>query len=147
MRTIAENLDVLIPQKAPFVFVDALVYTDDVKTRSCFKVKAGHLLMEGDCLSAAGMVENIAQTAAARVGYIAAKMNEKTPVGFIGAVKNLEVFSLPVAGDLLETEITIANHIFDVTIITGCITCNEEILATCEMKIVINPTTIDENKK
>ena len=42
-----------------------------------------------------GLVENIAQTAAARAGYISHTENKPVLVGYIGAVNNLQVFSLP----------------------------------------------------
>jgi hypothetical protein len=37
----------------------------------------------------------------------------------------------------LETEIIIENQIFDVTLITGKIICNDRLMARCEMKIFI----------
>ena len=85
-------------------------------------------------------MENIAQSAAARAGYISRRENKPIPVGYIGAVKNLEIYSLPKTGDELITEITIENQIFDVTIISGKITCNETVLAKCQIKIFINHT-------
>ena len=53
-----------------------------------------------------GLLENIAQTAAARAGYEAKKENEPVRVGYIGAVKNFEVFDLPGLHDMIETEIS-----------------------------------------
>ena len=40
--------------------------------------------------------------------------------------------------DELITEITIENQIFNVTLITGKISCNEQPVAQCQMKIFIN---------
>ncbi|HEY6436242.1 MAG TPA: hypothetical protein VIY47_06605, partial [Ignavibacteriaceae bacterium] len=87
-----------------------------------------------------GLLENIAQTAAAKAGYISRKENKPVLVGYIGAVKNLEIFSLPKTGDELITEISIENQIFDVTIASGRISCNETVLAQCNIKIYINQT-------
>jgi predicted hotdog family 3-hydroxylacyl-ACP dehydratase len=131
------NIEHLIPQKAPFVMIDTLIHSGDLSTRSRFTVKSDNVLMEGKNFSAAGMVENIAQTAAARVGLIAMQLNSRPPVGYIAAIKNLEIFALPEAGDEIETEITIKNHVFDVTIIQGKITCQDRLLGECEMKIFI----------
>jgi hypothetical protein len=47
---------------------------------------------------------------------------------------------LPKTGDELITEITIENQIFDVTLISGKINCNNKIIAQCKMKIFINQT-------
>jgi hypothetical protein len=58
-------------------------------------------------------------------------------MGYIGAVKNFEVFDLPRVNEELETEIIVTNQIFDITVITGMVTCNEKLMARCEMKIFI----------
>ena len=90
-------------------------------------------------LTEPALIENIAQTAAARMGYLCKLHKEDIPIGFIGAVQHLEIFKLPVKGDLLTTTITIKNQVFDVTVITGNITVNSEDIAQCEMKIFIQP--------
>ncbi|HEX8022719.1 3-hydroxyacyl-ACP dehydratase [Mucilaginibacter sp.] len=128
-----------IPQKWPFVMVDTLVSSNDDATRTTLLVQAENVLVSNDELSEAGLVENIAQTAAVRAGYIARQLDKPVQPGFIGAVKNLEVFALPKVGDTIETEITIENQIFDVTIIKGKVTCKGVTMAQCEMKIFIQP--------
>ena len=87
--------------------------------------------------SALDVVANIAQTAAARAGYIAVTGNKPVQVGYIGAIKNLVIHSLPLVNDELLTEINVENQIFDVTLIKGKITCKGSLLAECEMKIFI----------
>ena len=103
-------------------------------------IKSENIFVEDGEFKEPGLVENIAQTAAARAGYISRTENKPVLVGYIGAVKNLEIYSLPKTGDELITEITIENQIFDVTIISGKISCNETVLAQCEIKIFINQT-------
>lgn len=129
----------LIPQKFPFVMIDTLLASDDTSTRSGFTVRKENIFVEDGVFTEPGLLENIAQTAAARVGFIAARENKPVPLGFIGAVKNFEVHALPHTGDELVTEITIANQVFDFTIIAGKVMCNDLVLATCEMKIMISP--------
>jgi predicted hotdog family 3-hydroxylacyl-ACP dehydratase len=127
----------LIPQRWPFVMIDELISSNEDVTYTTFQVQAGNVLVNGGVLSEAGLVENIAQTAAARAGYIAQQLGEPMRPGFIGAVKNLQVFTLPIIGDTIETEVKMENQIFDVTIIKGKITCKGTITAQCEMKIFI----------
>ncbi|MCJ8210558.1 3-hydroxyacyl-ACP dehydratase [Mucilaginibacter sp. RS28] len=127
----------LIPQKAPFVLVDELVFADDTSARSSFTIPEDHVLLEGGYLSAGGLLENIAQTSAAHAGYIARASGQPVRPGFIGAVKDFEVFALPQQGSVLTTEIRIENQIFDVTVITGKVYQDNQVLATCEMKIFI----------
>lgn len=127
-----------IPQRPPFVMIDELIDSGATSTRSKFLVKAGNLFVENGHLKEPGMVENIAQTAAARAGYIAQLEKKPVLIGYIGAVKNLQINAFPIIGDELVTEITIENQIFDVTLISGKISCNEKIVAHCQMKIFIN---------
>src|SRR4051812_42638395 len=118
---LAQNEEVLklIPQRAPMVMLHGLVSCDEKTTQSVLKVEAENIFLEQGHLAAAGLVENIAQTAAARVGYICQKENIPVPIGYIGAVKNLEVFFLPELGSEIQTEVTITHQVFDVTVIQG----------------------------
>ena len=136
--TTNENITDLIPQKPPFVMVDKLLNFSETTTTTGFTIKADNIFVENGLFKEPGMVENIAQTAAARAGYIAKTENKPVLVGYIGAVNELQIFSLPKTGDELVTEITIENQIFDVTLISGKIICNSETIAQCKMKIFIN---------
>ena len=60
----------------------------------------------------AGLMENIAQTAAAGAGYVMLQSDEEVAIGYIGAVKNLEVVALPNVGDIINTSVSIINNIF-----------------------------------
>ncbi|NVM64815.1 putative hotdog family 3-hydroxylacyl-ACP dehydratase [Mucilaginibacter sp. SG538B] len=129
----------LIPQRSPFVMIDKLLSSTDDNTVTSLQVKADNVLVSDGELSEAGLTENIAQTAAADAGYAAQQLGKPVQPGFIGAVKNLEVFALPKVGDTIETEVKIENQVFDVTIIKGKITCKGITIAQCEMKIFIQP--------
>jgi len=129
-----------IPQRPPFVMISKVLYSGELVTRSSFLVTENNIFVKNDLFREPGLMENIAQTAAARAGYIARMENLPVQIGYIGAVKNLEINHLPATGDELITEITIKAQIFDVTIITGKIWCRETIVAQCEMKIFIRPT-------
>lgn len=117
--------------------IDHLTWTDETSSRTQFCIKADNILVEDGKFSASGLVENIAQTAAARAGYLAKNTGKADAIGYIGAIKNLEVFSLPQINDILETEIVIDNQIFDVTLISGKVKRGAETLAQCQMKVFI----------
>jgi predicted hotdog family 3-hydroxylacyl-ACP dehydratase len=127
----------LIPQRPPFVMVDELLAYDELHTTSSFKVKVDNVLVVNGMFTEAGIMENIAQTAAARAGYLATKENRSVIAGYIGSVKNFEVFNLPKVNDELITDIKIENHVFDVTVISGTVTCKGVLIARCEMNIFI----------
>ena len=138
MNTSVENIESLLPQSAPFVMIDKLLYSDETITRSGLFVKESNIFVENGEFREPGLIENIAQTVAARAGYISQMENNPVLVGYIGSVNDLQINALPKTGDDLVTEITIKNQIFDVTIISGKIFCNEKLMAQCQMKIFIN---------
>jgi len=138
---IAEGEDVLklIPQRPPIVMVDKLISAADKKTISGFTIKADNIFVEKGVMQEPGIIENVAQSAALGVGYVCSIKNEKVPLGFIGAVKNLLIFGLPAVGDELKTEIQVDYEVFEATLITGKVYCGDKLLAQCEMKIFLKP--------
>jgi predicted hotdog family 3-hydroxylacyl-ACP dehydratase len=115
--------------------IDQLHHSDEKLTRSGFRVTAENVLTFNGEFTEAGLLENIAQTAAARAGYMASAENKPVQLGYIGAVKNFEVFSLPKINDELITEIQIDEQVFTVSMISGKIWCNDQLIAQCEMKV------------
>ena len=89
------NILNLIPQRPPFVMVDTLTQSDEAKTITKLVITPENILVNGSHFSEAGLIENIAQTAAARAGYTALQQGKPVQTGFIGAIKNLQVFALP----------------------------------------------------
>ena len=127
----------LIPQKTPFVMVGELVYSDDNITRTKFVVPSDNVFVINGEFSEAGLMENMAQTAAAGSGNMARIENRPVSTGYIGQVKNLEIFELPKVGDELLSEIKIEVQVFDAGIVSGKVWREDKLLAQCEMKIFI----------
>lgn len=114
--------------------VGELLLCDETTTRTSFTIDADNVMVSDGEFTEGGLMENIAQTAAVRAGYMAEAGNEVKD-GYIASVKNFEVFQLPKIGDELLTEVTITDNVFDMTIISGTVTCNGMVLAKCEMSI------------
>jgi predicted hotdog family 3-hydroxylacyl-ACP dehydratase len=135
MIILQDNITSIIPQRSPFVMIDQLVSCDETCSNTIFKIAAENVLVDDGELSEAGIVENIAQTAAAGLGYVTLQSNAPIVIGYIAAIKNLEIFAQPKVGDIIQTNVTVINQIFDVTIISGSVKCDEILVAKCEMKI------------
>lgn len=127
-----------LPQRPPMVMVGKLLSVEGTRTLTSFLISEDNLFCEEGKFSEAGLIENIAQTAAAGAGYRSLLKNEPPPPGFIGGVKNLVIHSLPVVGDLLITEVSVEHEVFDATVITGRISIKDKPLAECEMKIFLS---------
>ena len=138
-KVIAKNEDVLrlIPQRPPMVMIDSLLEIQESKTFTTLTVRADNPFFKDGYLREPGIIENIAQTAAAGAGYRMSLQNPagEPPVGFIGALKNLVIHSLPAEGELLETEVDIEFEVMDATLIKGFIKIGKKFVAECEMKI------------
>ncbi len=137
MDMMEANIESFIPQRPPFVMIGKLLHFDEKTTSTSFTIKADNIFVESGEFKEPGMVENIAQTAAARAGYLQQTENKPVTLGYIGAIKNLSITGFPKINDEIITEITIENQIFDVSIISGKISCNGSVMAQCEMKIFI----------
>lgn len=131
------NILELIPQRPPFVMVDKLLQCDELKSVSCFNVAAENVLSDGKVFSEAGLTENIAQTAAARIGYLIKSQGKKPQIGYIGAIKNLKIHFCPPVPSLLVTEIVIISEIMGFTIIKGTVMAEGKEAAECEMRIFL----------
>jgi predicted hotdog family 3-hydroxylacyl-ACP dehydratase len=130
-----ENVIPLIPQEPPFVMVGKLLHSDENFTRSSFVIRPDNVFVKNNIFLEAGLMENIAQTAALRAGYLAQAENKPVTVGYIGAVKDFEIFRLPKIDDEIITEVSIENQILDVTVLSGKVWLNGVLLAQCEMKV------------
>ena len=127
----------LIPQRPPFVMIDKLLSFDMTVTVTQLEIRADNVFCKDGRLSAEGMMENIAQTCAARMGYINLTKNEAVKIGVIGAVNNFEVFRTPKVGEVIVTTIEVIEEMFQITMVKAYIKCGDETIAQSNMKIAL----------
>lgn len=130
------DIETLIPQGRPFLLVDRLVDAGDLHATTSFLVTPDHLLTLGGKISMAGLIENMAQTAAAGAGYAARTAGGEMRRGAIVGIRKFEIAWLPDVGDELLTEVKITDRVADIVVISGRITCRQSVVATGEMKIL-----------
>jgi predicted hotdog family 3-hydroxylacyl-ACP dehydratase len=132
------NIHTLLPQQESFVMIDALKHFSMSVVETTLHISPENLFVEQESLSASGMLENIAQTCAARIGYINKYILKKDiQVGFIGAVRNMEIVCLPKIGDTITTTVTIVEEAFGISLATATIKLGDKTLATTEIKIAV----------
>lgn len=134
-----ENIKKYIPQREPMIMVDRLLSHEDRKSVSGFEILADNVFVNLGLFTEAGLLENMAQTAALSKGFEVIEKGEVPPLGFIGAVKSLKVHQLPKVGQVLETEINIKHEVLNASIVEAQVFCHSEIIASCELKIFLNP--------
>lgn len=134
-----EDIDILslIPQRPPMVMVDRLLHCDPVVTETELTVREDNIMVEGGCMPACGLIENIAQTCAARMGYISRSRGEEVRVGVIGALRDIEIHHLPSVGDTIKTRIEVSDEIFGMTLAQAESRCGDTLLASGTIKIAL----------
>ncbi len=137
-----ENICILdlIPQRPPFIMIDTLLYADKDKAKSTFYIQSDNLFVENGYFLESGIIENIAQTCAALIGYTNKKNALK--IGVLGAVKNLKINQLPTVNQIIETNIDVINVVFETTVVDVKVTCQDILIASCEMKVSVTEKKI-----
>ena len=124
-----------IPQKKPMVMVEKLILADEKKTITSLTILPENIFCENGIFREPGLIENMAQTAAAGTGYRSVSMHKDPPAGFIGGIRNLVINSLPKAGQVIRTEIIVEHEIFYALVVNGKVYLEGQVIASCEMKI------------
>ena len=137
MKETHTDIQEYIPQRPPIVMIDRIVDISESKVVCEFQIKKDNLFVAEGKLFEPGIIENIAQTIAAGAGYRAKQNNEKVKLGYIAAIKNLNICMLPSVDDILTTTVQIVNEVFSVTIVQAVVLCGSTEIADCEMRIFI----------
>ena len=133
------NVLKLLPQQPPFIMVDKLLYFDQLTTITCLEVNQNNIFVDNGIFTSSGLIENIAQTCAVRMGCINQFIyKENVKLGFIGSIKNLEIHRNPIIGETLTTSIKIVEEVFQMTLVQAEIKSNDETIVTAEMKIALS---------
>ena len=130
------DIHAVLPQQEPFVMVGRLVRfaldsstTETLVGEDCLFVKDG-------CFSPCGILENIAQTCAARIGFYNKYILERdVQIGYIGAVRDFTVTRVAKAGSLLTTTVDVIEEIFGMTLAEATVRCGDTVIATGRVKL------------
>lgn len=128
----------LLPQQDPFVMVDHLIFFDETRTVTELTIKNDNLFCEDGELTASGLIENVAQTCAARIGYVNKYILQKgIQIGFIGAIRNFDILKLPSVGETITTTVDVEEEVFNMTLATASVKCGEQVIVNTSIKIAI----------
>lgn len=128
----------ILPQQEPFVMIDTLTHFDMSSSSTETTLREDNIFVEEGRFSAAGMLENMAQTCAARIGfYNKYILHKDVQVGVIGAVRDYNVIKLPSVGSVLSTRVDIIEDIFGMTLADASISCQDDVIATARIKLAV----------
>lgn len=128
----------LLPQQEPFVMIGRMTHSDEVRTVTETTIAADNIFVDDGLFSASGLIENVAQTCAARIGFVNKYLyNNGIQIGVIGAVRKLVIHRLPAAGQTITTTVDTISEVFGMTLATATVVCDGEELLTTEIKISV----------
>jgi len=125
----------IIPQRHPFVFVDSLVECDEDSAVTSYLIREDSIFTEDGVFLTAGLIENIAQSCVAKIGYFAKYVNhDKITIGYIGNVHHLIVYRNPEIGETLHTTVIYGENIGGIQLCEAVVRVNDEIIAQSSIK-------------
>ena len=128
----------LIPQRPPMVMVDRFECIDaEDQSHTSLTVREDNLFVEEGALTECGLIEHMAQSAAARVGWRCREAGEKVPVGFIGAVSRFRADALPPVGARLETTLRMVQEVGPLSLAALRVECDGQLIAEGNLKIYL----------
>jgi predicted hotdog family 3-hydroxylacyl-ACP dehydratase len=134
---LGEELFKLIPQRMPIVMVDVFYDATDTEANTGLTVTADNLFCENNKLREPGLIEHVAQSAAAFAGYDTYRQGLVPKLGFIGEIKKFKIHRLPLTGECLHTHLAVLGEAAGVTLLAAETRVNDEIITSCQMKIFI----------
>lgn len=130
------DIHTLLPQQEPFVMIGTLIHFEMTKTVTELVVSEDNIFVNDGKFSASGLIENMAQTCAARLGYVNKYILQKgIQIGYIGAIRNMQVYELPNVGDKITTTVNIREEVFGMILADATVKCGDKLLVSTEMKI------------
>lgn len=127
--------------------VDKLLHFDEEKTVTQLTVRPDNLFYEDGRLTASGLIENIAQTCASRIGYVNKFiLKQSVKLGYIGAIRNLIITRTPSEGEIINTEIKVIEDVFKMTLVHAKVKAGDETIVTAEMKIALSDIDSHNNQ-
>ena len=134
------DIQTLLPQRPPIVMVDRLLSADDRRAETELLVRVDNIFVEDGALKTYALIENMAQTCAAQLGYADVYVNGHNDVriGYIGSFKKMRIDAAPKVGETVVTRIEVMEEIGDLKLVTASSFVNGRCVATAELTIALS---------
>ena len=136
-----------LPHRAPMLMVDLILDIDANFVETEFLIKEDNIFVDNGIFTEAGLIENTAQTCSSIVGkkYFfdedGTKNKDVSVLGFISAIKNLKIYTLPKVNENIITKATLVSKFIGDGYTLCTMSCesilNDKILLECEINLFI----------
>jgi 3-hydroxymyristoyl/3-hydroxydecanoyl-(acyl carrier protein) dehydratase len=131
----------LIPQRPPMVMINQLISCEGPVATGRLKLLEGNVFIEEGKITESGMIEAMAQTAAARTGLLLRSKSDENstniPVGVIGSIRDFQLFFFPAVGQEMKMKIEVMHEFLNASVIKGTVEVNGKLACTAELKIFL----------
>ena len=140
MNTQDVDIRTLLPQQPPMVMVDRLISADEKSATTSLLIREDNIFVTAGRLNAYALIEVMAQTAAAQLGYEdkCLKGEQGVRVGYIGSIKKMHIDEVPKVGENLTTRMEVQEDFMNMKLVTVESFVNDRRIATAELTIAIS---------
>ena len=132
------DIHTILPQQEPFVMVGKLVHFELLTSTTETMIKEDNLFVENGFFTPCGIMENMAQTCASRIGFYNKYILEKeVQIGYIGAIRDFVNPGRARAGSLITTTVDVMDEVFGMTLAAGTVRCKDEVIATAQIVLAV----------
>lgn len=116
--------------------VDRFECGDEEACTTELNIREDNIFLTDGRIAAEGIIEHIAQTAAAYIGYRRKEAGEDVNLGFIGDIKRCTIAdTMPVTGQTVKTAMRVVSQVGNITMISAESQVDGETVVSCRMKL------------
>jgi len=127
----------LIPHRPPMLWIDALTDCTDTTATATTRFTSGHFAVTNGEVSEAALIECVAQTVAAALGYRmqAGGQTGTANNGMLAAVSNFKILARPPLDQTLTIEVRELRRLGPMLMVASTISCAGQTIATGELSL------------
>lgn len=131
-----DDVTSLIPQRPPILVVDRFECGDEESCTTELVIRENNMFLSDGRMAAEGIIEHIAQTAAAYIGYRRKLAGEEVNLGFIGDIKKCAIAeTMPAVGKTIKTTMRVVSQVGGITMIAAESKVDDVAVLSCRMKL------------
>lgn len=133
----AHSLEHLMPHRPPMRWIVALTDCTETTARATARFGAGHFAVTEGVVCETALVECVAQTVAAALGYRAQANGQsgQSNHGVLAAVTGFQIQARPPLNQTLDIEVRELKRFGPMLLVAGTVSCEGHLIATGEMSL------------
>ena len=132
------DIHAVLPQQEPFVMVGRLVKFTLRSSTTETLIREDNLFVDDGIFSPCGIMENIAQTCAARIGfYNKYILQNDVQIGYIGAIRDYEILGTAKVGSTIRTTVDVLEEVFGMTLASAVVESDGRVIAEGQIKLAV----------